>query len=124
MGEAVILVTVEDRHHADVLHVPVLHDGIIDNLFMHVNVLQLMPRDVFQECRHGEDGAGTEPPAHVVARDMPQHGIVGYAEDVVLQLFQVAHAHDFLMRGGVTEDEVAEPHVLFHDFIQVAVARL
>ena len=49
VGITVELQAVEDGHHADVLHAAVLHDGVEDNLAVGVNVLQLMPRDVFQE---------------------------------------------------------------------------
>ena len=49
VGIAVELQAVEDGHHADVLHAAVLHDGVEDNLAVGVNVLQFMPRDVFQE---------------------------------------------------------------------------
>ena len=64
------LQTVEYGHHANVLHPSILYDGIEDDLTVGIYILQFVPRDVFQECRHREDGTGTEPAAHVVAADM------------------------------------------------------
>ena len=78
------LQTVEHSHHADVLHPSVLHDGVEDDLTVGVDILQLVPRDMFQERRHGEDGTGTEPAAHVVAADMSHQGVGGNLEDIVL----------------------------------------
>ena len=124
MGETVEFLAVEHCHHANILHVAVLHDGIIDNLLVRIHVLQLVPSDVFQECRHREDGTCTEPTAHVVTRYMAQHGIVGNAENIVLQFFQVAHPHNLLVCLRISEDEITEAHVLLHDLMQVAVHRL
>ena len=70
VGIAVELQTVEDGHHTDVLHATVLDDGIKDNLTVGIDILQLVPRHGLQELRHGEDGTGTEPAAHVVASDV------------------------------------------------------
>ena len=70
VGVTVELQAVEDGHHADVLHVAVLHDGIEDDLAVGIHILQLVPRDGFQELRDGEDGTGAEPAAHVVAGDV------------------------------------------------------
>ena len=64
--KAVELQAVEDGDDTDVLHATILHDGIEDNLAVSVEVLQFVPRDRFQELRHGEDGACTEPATHVV----------------------------------------------------------
>ena len=119
VGIAVVLVTVEDSHHADVLHVTVLHDGIEDDLPVDIHILKLVPSDVLEIFRHGEDGPGAQPAAHVVARDVAQHRLAGYLEDVVLQLLEVAHPHDFLVGLGVAEDEVAEAHVVLHDLAEV-----
>ena len=84
VGIAVELQTVEDSHHTDVLHPAVLHNGVEDNLPVGIHVLQLVPGDVLQECRHGEDGPCAEPAAHVVARDVVEHRVVRHLEDVVL----------------------------------------
>ena len=70
VGIAVEFQTVEDSHNTDVLHPPVLHDGVEDDLTVSIDILQLMPGDVLEESRHGEDGTGTEPAAHVVTTDM------------------------------------------------------
>ena len=120
VGIAVELAAVEDGNGAYVLHVAILHDGIEDDLLVGIYVLQLVPCDVFQEGRHGKDSPRTEPPAHVVARDVAQHGVVGDAEDVVLKLLQIMHSHDLGMALWVTEDEVAEAHVLFEYVSEVA----
>ena len=69
--------------------------------------------------RYGEYGTGGEPTAHVVARNMIEHGVVRDAEDVVLQLLQVVYAHYLGVRNGVAEYEVAEAHVLLHEPPQV-----
>ena len=112
---------VEDGHHADVLHPAVLHDGIEDYLPVRVNVLQLVPGDVLEECRHGEYGPGREPAAHVVAAHVVEHRVVWYGEDVVLQFLQRAYAQYLAAGLGVVEHEVAEAHVLFHEAAQVDV---
>ena len=78
-----------------------------------------MPCDVLQERRHGEDGAGREPTAHVVARDVVEHGVVRDLEDVVLKLFQTVNAHYLGMGLGVAEDEIAEAHVILQQAAQV-----
>ena len=67
MGILVKLTTVEHGHHTNILHVTILHDGVEDDLPMGINILQLVPSDVFQEVGHGEDGASREPTTHVVA---------------------------------------------------------
>ena len=70
VGIAVEFQTVEDSHNTDVLHPTVLYDGVEDDLTVGINILQLMPGDVLEESRHGEDGTGTEPAAHVITTDM------------------------------------------------------
>ena len=70
MAVGVELQTVEHGHHADVLHLSILHNGVEDDLTVGIDILQLMPSDVLQERRHWEDGTCTEPAAHVVAADM------------------------------------------------------
>ena len=115
MGVAVELHAVEHGHHTDVFHVPVLHDSVEDDLPVGIDILQLVPCHVFQESRHGENGPRTEPTAHVIAAHVVEHRVVGYLEDVVLQLFERAHPRHFLVGLGVAEDKVAESHVFFHE---------
>ena len=74
---------------------------------------------MLEESGHGEDGPRTEPAAHVVARDMVEHGVIGNLEDIVLQLLEALDAHDFLFGGGVTEDEVTESHVFLEQASEV-----
>ena len=119
VGVAVELATVEDRHHADVLHVAVLHNGVEDDLAVRVNVLQPMPRDLLQELAHGEDGTGAEPARDVVARDVVEHGVGRDLEDVVLQLLQRADARYLLVGVRVAEHEVAKAHVLLDEVAQL-----
>ena len=119
MGILIELHTVEHGNHSQVLHVTVLHDGIEDDLPVGIHILQLLPGDVLQEGGNREDGTGTEPAAHVVAADMIEHRIVGDVEDVILQLLQTADAHDFLVGFRVTEDEIAEAHVLLHQATEI-----
>ena len=121
VGVAVELQTVEDSHDTDVLHAAILHDGVEDNLAVGVDILQLVPRNGLQELRHGEDGARTEPAAHVVARDVVEHRVVGNLEDVVLQLLQRRHAGNLLTGHRVAEDEVAKAHVLLDERAQVDI---
>ena len=121
VGIAVELQSVEDGHHADVLHAAVLHDGVEDNLPVGIDILQLVPRDVLQEGRHGEDGAGREPAAHVVAHDVVAERVGGNLEDIVLQVLQRGDAGNLLVGVRVAEDEVAEAHVLLHQVVQVDV---
>ena len=70
VGVAVELQTVELSHDTDVLHATVLDNGIEDNLTVGIDILQLMPCDMLEEGRHGEDGTGREPAAHVVTADV------------------------------------------------------
>ena len=121
MGIAVEFVAVEDGDGADVLHVPVFHYGVEDNLLVHVHILKLVPRDVLEERRHWEDGSCAQPAAHVVAGYVSEHGVVGNLENAVLKLFQGAHPHHFLVGLGVAEYEIAESHVLLHYFPEVDV---
>ena len=121
VGVAVELQTVEDCHDTDVLHPPVLHDGVEDDLPVGIDILQLMPSDVLQESRYGEDGTGTKPTAHVISLDMAHKRIGGNLEDIVLQLLQRGDTGDFLLRHRIAEDEVAEAHVLLHQVMQVDV---
>ena len=124
MAVRVELATVEHCHHADVLHAAILHNGIKDNLSVLVHILQLMPCHMFQERRHGEDGTGTQPAAHVIATDVIEHRIVGDGEDIVLQLLERTDAHNLTPCGGVSEYKIAKAHVLFHEIAQVDVHRL
>ena len=112
---------VEDSHHANVLHVAVLHDGIEDNLTVGIQVLQLMPRHRLQELRHGEDGTGTEPTAHIVTGHMELERVGRNLEDIVLQLLQRRHPGHLLQRLRITEDKVAKAHVLLYQLAQVHV---
>ena len=65
--ETVELQSVEDCHHADILHPSVLHDSIENNLTVSVQILQFVPRNGLQKLAHGEDGTCTKPAAHIVA---------------------------------------------------------
>ena len=121
VGILVELAAVEDGHDTDVLHAAVLDDGVEYNLAVGVDILQLVPGDVAEELRHGEDGAGAEPAAHMVARHMVEHGVVGYVEDIVLELLEAAHTHHLMLGDRITEDEVAEPHVLGQQIAQVDI---
>ena len=73
MAVGIKLQTVEHSYHTDVLHATILHDGVEDNLPMGIDILELVPGDVLEEGRYREDGTGTEPTAHVVARHMIEH---------------------------------------------------
>ncbi len=114
-------VAAEQRHNTLILHVTILHYGIEDNLAVGINILQLVPGHRLQKRRHRENGTRREPTADVVARDVEQHRVVGYGEDVVLQLLEVAYAAYLLARHRVAEDEVAKPEVLFKDMPEVDV---
>ena len=121
VGKAVELQAVEYGYHTDILHATVLYDGIEDNLSVGIQVLQLVPRHSLQELRHREDGACTEPAAHIVARHMILEGIGRDIEDVVLQLLQCRYTIHLLLGLGVTEYEIAKAHVLFNKTTQVHI---
>ena len=121
MTVGVELIPAEKGHHTDILHPSVLHDGIEDNLTMGIHILQFLPCHGLQECRHGEDRPGTQPATHVVAGDMIEHRIVRYQEDIILQLLEVTDTGDLLMGLRVTEDKVAEAHVLLQQLTQVDI---
>ena len=119
VGVGVELHAVEHRHHADILHVAILHYGVEDNLAVGCDVLQPLPRHGLQEHRHGEDGTRREPAAHVVARDVVEHRVVWNLEDVVLQFLQRVYAHYLGFRLRVAEDKVAKAEVLLKNLSQV-----
>ena len=70
---AVELQTVEHSYYTNVLHPTVLYDGVEDNLSVGIHILQLMPGNMFQEGRNGEDGTCGKPAAHVVATYVVEH---------------------------------------------------
>ena len=113
--------TIEHRHYTDVLHTTILYNGIEDDLAMGIHILEFMPGDMLQKCRHGEDGTGTEPTAHVVSRHVVKHRIARNLEDVILQLLQRRHTRHLLLCHRVTEDEVAEAHVFLNEFMEVHI---
>ena len=119
MTETVEFLSVEHRNNTLVLDMAVLHYGIIDNLSMRINILQLMPRDIFQESRNREDGARRKPTACMVAADVVEHGVVGYLKDIVLQLLEIMNTHNLFSCMRVAEDKVAKAHMLFHQPSQV-----
>ena len=119
VGVGVELHAVEHRHHADILHVAILHYGVEDNLAVGCDIFQSLPRDSLQEHRHGEDGTRREPAAHVVARDMVEHRVVGNLEDIVLQFLQRVDAHYLGFRLRIAEDKVAETEVFLEHLAQV-----
>ncbi len=124
MAVGVKLTAVEHSHDAHVFHAAILHYRVEDNLSVSVNVLEFVPSHVFQKRRHGEYCSCTQPPAHVIAAYVVEHRVVGNLENVVLQLLQTPYAHYLPVGLWVTEDEVAEAHVLLHDVAQVDAHRL
>ena len=118
---AVELQAVEDGYDTDILHPTVLDNGIENDLTMCIDILQFMPSHRLQELRHGEDGTGTEPATHVIARNMIEHRVVGNLEDIVLQFLQRRHAAHLFLGLGVTEHEVAEAHVHLYQLTQVDI---
>ena len=121
VGIAVKLQTVEDGHHADILHTAVLHDGIEDNLAVGIDILQLMPGDMLKELADGEDGTGTKPAAHVVARYVVLERVGRNLEDIVLQFLQRPDAGHLLLGLRVTENEVSKTHVFLYQLAQIHV---
>ena len=113
--------TIEHRHYTDVLHTTILYDGIEDDLAMGIHILEFMPGDMLQKCRHGEDGTGTEPTAHVVSRHVVKHRIARNLEDVILQLLQRRHTRHLLLCHRVTENKVTEAHVFLNQFMEVHI---
>ena len=113
--------TIEYGHHTDVLHTTILHDGIEDYLAVGINILEFMPRNVLQESRDREDGTGTEPTAHMVARHMVEHRVTGNLEDIVLQFLQCTDTRHLLLGCRVTENEVTKAHVLLDKLMQIDV---
>ena len=121
MTVGVELIPAEKGYHTDILHPSVLHDGVEDNLTVGIHILQFLPGHGLEECRHREDCPGTQPATHVVAGDMIEHRIVRYQEDIILQLLEVTDTGDLLMGLRVTEDKVAEAHVLLQQLTQVDI---
>ena len=116
--------TVEHSDNTKILHTTVLHDGVEDYPAVGINVFQLVPRHFLQERRHREYGSCRQPPAHVIARDVVEHGVVWNLEDIVLQFLQAAHAHYLGMSGRVAEYKVAETHVFLEYVTKVYACRL
>ena len=119
VAETVETVALEHSHHALVLHPPVAHDGVVDDLAVCVHVLQRTPGDVLQEFRDGEQGPRTEPARHVVPRDMVKQGLLRQGKDIVLKVFQVLDARHLLQRVRVPEHEIAETEMTAHQPAQV-----
>ena len=115
------LQTIEHCHYTDILHPSVLNDGIKDDLTVGINILKLMPGDMFQESRDGEDGTGTKPATHVVARHVVEHRVVRDLKDIILQLFQRRHTRHLFLRLWITEDKIAKAHVLRHQMVEVDI---
>ena len=111
----------EFSHDAAVFHLTVFHDGIKDDLPVCVDILVRVTRDALQEFSHGKHGTRVEPAGDMVARDVVVERLARHREDDALQVFQVAHAGDFLHRSRVTEDEITETEVLRHGLTQVDV---
>ena len=112
---------IEYSHHTDVLHTTILHDGIEDNLSVSIDILEFMPGNVLQESRDREDGTGTEPTAHVVARHMVEHRVTGNLEDIILQFLERTDARHLLLGCRVTENKVTKTHVLLDKLMQIDV---
>ena len=45
--------------------------------------------------------------------------IIWYLKNIVLQLLERMHAHDFLTGMRVSKDEIAKAHMLFEDMTEV-----
>ena len=103
--------SLEYSHHALVLHLSVCHDGIKDNLSVHINVLLLVPSDFLQEFGNGEERTAGEPTAYIVMAQVILQRIEGQGHDVVLQFLQVVYACNLLHRCRVAENEVAETEI-------------
>ena len=76
---------------------------------------------MLQEGRDREDSTGTEPATHMVPRHMIEHRVFRNLENIILQLFQRRYARHLLFRLWITEDEVTESHMLFHQLMQIHV---
>ena len=124
MGVFVEPTAVEHGHDTQIFHVAILHDGIENNLPRRIHVLQLLPFHRLEELRNGENRTRRQPSAHVIARNVVEHRLVGNAENAVLQFLQILHAVDFLafdfptmlvveINRRIAENKVAEAHVLF-----------
>ena len=86
-------VAIEDGDHTLVLHAPIAHDGVEDDLTVGVDVLEFVPGDVAEELGNGEKCSRAEPARDVVVANVVEEGFGGQGEDVVLQVLEVADAH-------------------------------
>ena len=116
-GEVAVLVEaflLVDGHHAGILHFPVAHDDVEDELprLVHVGVLVGIVR--LQDFGGREHGARVEEARKMVVRQVVAQGVVRNLENLFLQILQVLDAKQFPVRVGVVDDEVAEAEVL-HD---------
>ena len=113
-GKVAVLVEpllLEDRNHTPVLHLPVSHNGLKDNLTVGVDILHRRPLQSFDELRQAKQGPRAQPTAHVVALYVPQERLARHCEDLILQIAQIAYPHNFLMGVGVAENKVAEAEI-------------
>ena len=121
MAVGIELHTVKDSHDTDILHTTILHDRIENDLTVGIDIFEFMPGNVFQESTDREDGTGTKPTAHVVARHMIQHRLTGDLKDIVLQFLQTGYTGHLLLGHWIAEDKVAKTHVFFDKVMEVDI---
>ena len=84
VGVFVETVALEDGHDSPILHLPVLHDGIENELSDFGNLTQVGNTPRLQSLGHGEYGPRVQPARYVVARGMIVKRFVGNDIDIIL----------------------------------------
>ena len=123
VAERVEALTVEDSHHALVLHPAVGYDGVVYNLAVLVDILERLPCYSLQELGYREQGARAEPARYIVVCDMVEQGLTRQCEDIVLQLLEVVYADERLHCLRIPEYEVAESELVEDALAEVMVER-
>ena len=121
VGVEVEAVALEDGHHALVLHLAILHDGLEDEPPVGIHVLKAVPGDGLQKLGDGKHGTRVEPAADVVVTDVVEEGLGRHGKEDVLQFLQVLDPCNLLARLRIAEDEVSEAEILHHRAPQVNV---
>ena len=110
-GKVRILVkafALENSYNALILHPSVGYNGIQDNLAVCVYVLQVVPSNILEELRDGEESTTGQPSTNIIMTDVVKEASGRNCHDVVLQVLQVVYTNHFLHGIRVAEYKIAK----------------
>ena len=70
IGITVKTIATEHGNDSLVFHAAVVHNGFKDGATVGIDVLELLPRELFDKLSSGEHGSTAQPARHVVAGDV------------------------------------------------------